>query len=262
MILPISSEELNNFSKEASKNKKILERELGLKKKQMEDLWKERKNLLPKYHSKFMDLNIEYDKEAKEESLLKQEKLKSKEIERMNFGKEVVKNHLPKKLNDKLKAEREQKIKELKGVNRLNNIKELGNKLKEKSKILVLSQPKNFNKNNIFVPELSIKDKLSKKLITKNIDYLQEQRIKSDKKKKDLDKMPLYTEGNNAVNNLGKIKLEKNLMNNKINDINKLTKIESRNNSENHEINKKISNYYINSIQDKLKKLNEIMLNT
>ena len=260
--LPISSEELNNFSKEVIKNKKLLDTELSLKKKQMEDLWKERKNLLPKYHSKFMDLNIEYDKEAKEESLLKQEKLKSKEIERMNFGKEVVKNHLPKKLNDKLKAEREQKIKELKGVNRLNNIKELGNKLKEKSKRLVLSQPKNFNKNNIFVPELSIKDKLSKKLITKNIDYLQEQRIKSDKKKKDLDKMPLYTEGNNAVNNLGKIKLEKNLMNNKINDINKLTKIESRNNSENHEINKKISNYYINSIQDKLKKLNEIMLNT
>ena len=112
--LPISSEELNNFSKEVIKNKKLLETELGLKKKQMEDLWKERKNLLPKYHSKFMDLNIEYDKEAKEESLLKQEKLKSKEIERMNFGKEVVKNHLPKKLNDKLKAEREQKIKELK----------------------------------------------------------------------------------------------------------------------------------------------------
>ena len=128
--LPISSEELNNFSKEVIKNKKLLETELGLKKKQMEDLWKERKNLLPKYHSKFMDLNIEYDKEAKEESLLKQEKLKSKEIERMNFGKEVVKNHFPKKLNDKLKAEREQKIKELKGVNRLNNIKELG-KLQE-----------------------------------------------------------------------------------------------------------------------------------
>ena len=260
--LPISSEELNNFSKEVSKNHKILETELGLKKKQMEDLWKERKNLLPKYHSKFMDLNIEYDKEAKEESLLKQEKLKSKELERMNFGKEVVKNHLPKKLNDKLKAEREQKIKELNGVNRLNNIKELGNKLKEKSKKLVLSQPKNFNKKNIFVPELSIKEKQSKKLITNNFDYLLEQRIKSDKKKKDLNKMSLLTEGNNPINNLEKIKLEKNLMNNKINDINKLKKIESRNNSENQEVNKKISNYYINSIQEKLNELNEIMLNT
>ena len=260
--LPISSEELNNFSKEVSKNHKILETELGLKKKQMEDLWKERKNLLPKYHSKFMDLNIEYDKEAKEESILRQEKLKSKELERMNFGKDVVKNHLPKKLNDKLKAEREQKIKELNGVNRLNNIKELGNKLKEKSKKLVLSQPKNFNKKNIFVPELSIKEKQSKKLITNNFDYLLEQRIKSDKKKKDLNKMSLLTEGNNPINNLEKIKFEQNLMNNKINDINKLKKIESRNNNGNQEVNKKISNYYINSIQEKLNELNEIMLNT
>ena len=61
--LPISSEELNEFSKEVTKNKKLLETELGLKKKQMEEIWKERKNLLPKHHSKFMDLNIEYDKE-------------------------------------------------------------------------------------------------------------------------------------------------------------------------------------------------------
>ena len=51
-------------------------------------------------------------------------------------------------------------------------------------------------------------------------------------------------------------------MNNKINDINKLKKIESRNNSGNQEVNKKISNYYINSIQEKLNELNEIMLNT
>ena len=121
--LPISSEELNNFSKEVTKNKKILETELDLKKKQMEEIWKERKNLIPKYHSKFMDLNIEYDKEAKEELLLKQEKLKNKELERINFGKEIVKNFLPKKLNDKLKIERQQRINELNEKNRLNKIK-------------------------------------------------------------------------------------------------------------------------------------------
>ena len=63
----------------------------------MEEIWKERKNLLPKNHSKFMDLNIEYDKEAKEELILKQERLKSKELERINFSKDVVKNYLPKK---------------------------------------------------------------------------------------------------------------------------------------------------------------------
>ena len=38
-----------------------------------------------------MDLNIEYDKEAKEELILKQERLKSKELERINFIRMLLK---------------------------------------------------------------------------------------------------------------------------------------------------------------------------
>ena len=269
--LPISSEELNNFSREVTKNRKILETELDLKKKQMEEVWKERKNLLPKYHSKFMDLNVEYDKEAKEELILKQEKLKNKELERINFGKEIVKNYLPKKINDKLKSEREQRIKELNGKNRLSNIKELGNKLKEKSKKVVLSQPKKFSKKNVFVAEPSIKEKQSKKLTGKTTDYLLEQRIKnnsmnyvdlmqsnSNKKIKEWNKM-LETEGSNVINNLEKIKLEANLMNNKANNINQLIKLEHGNDTKNDKLKKEATNYYINSIQAKLQVLNKIM---
>jgi len=269
--LPISSEELNNFSKEVSKNKKILETELDLKKKKMEEIWKERKNLIPKYHSKFMDLNIEYDKEAKEELLLKQEKLKKLELERINYGKEIVKNYLPKKLNEKLKIEREQRINELNGKNRLNNIKELGNKLKEKSKKIILSQPKKFLKKNVFVAEPSIKEQQTKKLSGKAIDYLLEQRIKNNKidnlqliqsksaiKMKEWNKM-LDDKGSNIVNNLEKIKLESTLMNNKANDINQLLKIESNDAPKQNELKKEATNYYINSIQAKLQVLNKIM---
>ena len=269
--LPISSEELNNFSKEVSKNKKILETELDLKKKKMEEIWKERKNLIPKYHSKFMDLNIEYDKEAKEELLLKQEKLKKLELERINYGKEIVKNYLPKKLNEKLKIEREQRINELNGKNRLNNIKELGNKLKEKSKKIILSQPKKFLKKNVFVAEPSIKEQQTKKLSRKAIDYLLEQRIKNNKidnlqliqsksaiKMKEWNKM-LDDKGSNIVNNLEKIKLEATLMNNKANDINQLLKIESNDAPKQNELKKEATNYYINSIQAKLQVLNKIM---
>jgi len=269
--LPISSEELNNFSKEVTKNKKILETELDLKKKKMEEIWKERKNLIPKYHSKFMDLNMEYDKEAKEELLLKQEKLKNKELERINFGKEIVKNYLPKKLNDKLKTEREQRINELNGKNRLNNIKELGNKLKEKSKKIILSQPKKFLKKNVFVAEPSIKEQQTKKLTGKAIDYLLEQRIKNNKmdnlqliqsksaiKMKEWNKM-LDDKGSNIVNNLEKIKLEATLMNNKANDINQLLKLEPNNAPKQNELKKEATNYYINSIQAKLQVLNKIM---
>ena len=237
----------------------------------MEEIWKERKNLIPKYHSKFMDLNIEYDKEAKEELLLKQEKLKKLELERINYGKEIVKNYLPKKLNVKLKIEREQRINELNGKNRLNNIKELGNKLKEKSKKIILSQPKKFLKKNVFVAEPSIKEQQTKKLSGKAIDYLLEQRIKNNKidnlqliqsksaiKMKEWNKM-LDDKGSNIVNNLEKIKLEATLMNNKANDINQLLKIESNDAPKQNELKKEATNYYINSIQAKLQVLNKIM---
>ena len=269
--LPISSEELNNFSKEVTKNKKLLETELDLKKQKMEEIWKERKNLIPKYHSKFMDLNMEYDKEAKEELILRKERLKNKELERINFGKEIIKNYLPKKLNDKLKTEREQRIKELNGRNRLNNIKELGNKLKEKSKKLILSQPKKFMKKNAFVVEPSIKEQQKKKLTGKPIDYLLEQRIKNNKindleliqsksaiKMKEWNKM-LDDKGGNIVNNLEKIKLEASLMNNKANDINQLLKLESNDSPKQNELKIEATNYYINSIQAKLQVLNKIM---
>jgi hypothetical protein len=170
--IPISSEELNTFSNEVKKNEKLLKSELAKKKKQMEELWKERKNLLPKYHSKFMDLNIELDNEAKDEIILKQEKIKNKRLETVNFGKDIAKNHQPKILNDKLKLEREQRIKELEGSNKFNSIKELGNKIRLKKSKIIQSQPKRFKTNNVFVPEETTKEKQAKKLTGKAVDYL------------------------------------------------------------------------------------------
>ena len=268
--LPISSEELNNFSKEVQKNEKILKSELSKKKKQMEDLWKERKSLLPKYHSKFMDINIDMDNEAKEELILKQEKLKNKEIERSNFGKEVLKNKQPKILNDKLKTEREQRIKELKGLNRLDNIKELDNKLKQKSVKLVQSQPKNFRKDKIFVLEESVKEKQAKKLTNKKpVDYL----LKCRKKKAQIDTEQLMEDnsakklkewqemledgGINTYKNVEKIKMQAAVMNDKANNINQRIKQET-NTSKKDELSQEASNLYINSIQAKLQILNKL----
>ena len=268
--LPISSEELNNFSKEVQKNEKILKSELSKKKKQMEDLWKERKSLLPKYHSKFMDINIDMDNEAKEELILKQEKLKNKEIERSNFGKEVLINKQPKILNDKLKTEREQRIKELKGLNRLDNIKELDNKLKQKSVKLVQSQPKNFRKDKIFVLEESVKEKQAKKLTNKKpVDYL----LKCRKKKAQMDTEQLMEDnsakklkewqemledgGINTYKNVEKIKMQAAVMNDKANNINQRIKQET-NTSKKDELSQEASNLYINSIQAKLQILNKL----
>jgi hypothetical protein len=267
---PISSEELNNFSNEVKKNEKILKIELDKKKKQMEELWKERKNLLPKYHSKFMDLNIVLDNEAKEELILKQEKLKNKELERANFGKEIIKNFQPKILNDKLKTEREQRIKELKGINRFDDIKELGNKLKQKSIKLVQSQPKNFMMKK-FVKEETVAEKQQKKLTGKPVDFLLEcrkQKSKMDnnrlaqsnsaKKVKEWKEM-LDCGGSNIVKNVEKIKMQAALMDNKANDINLRLKQES-NHVKKEELSQEASNLYINSIQAKLQILNKMLV--
>ena len=268
--LPISSEELSNFSKEVQKNEKILKSELSKKKKQMEDLWKERKSLLPKYHSKFMDYNIDIDNEAKEELLLKQEKLKNKELERSNFGKEVIKNYQPKILNDKLKTEREQRIKELNGMNRFDNIKELGNKLKQKSVKIVKSQPKNFKTDKKFVYEETVKEKQTKKLSSKKpVDYLLNCRLKkskmdteqlmednSAKKMKEWKEM-LDCGGSNAYNNVERIKMQAAVLNNKANNINQRIKQES-DTTKKDELSQEASNLYINSIQAKLQILNKL----
>jgi len=273
-FLPISSEELNNFSNEVKKNEKILKTELAKKKKQMEDLWKERKNLLPKYHSKFMDLNIELDKEAKEENILKKERLRNKELERANFGKEIIRNYQPKVLNDKLKLEREQRIKDLKGLNRYNNIKELGTKIKQKTSKIVQSQPKNFNKKNVFVIEETTAEKQAKKLTGKPVDYLLE--CRNEKSKMDsnvlmqsnsVKRMKRWKEmldsggKNNVYNDVENIKIQAAVMDDKANNINKLLKNGGNFGPKKEELSQEATNLYMNSIQAKIQILDKLTQN-
>ena len=268
---PISSEELNNFSNEVRKNEKILKTELDKKKKQMEELWKERKNLLPKFHSKFMNLNIDMDNEAKNEKKnLQEEKIKNKELG-IYFGKEIMKTYQPKIVNDKLKTEREQRINELKGVNRLGNIKELKNKMKQKTNRIVQSQPKQFNKNNIFVVEETVAEQQAKKLTGKPVDYLLE--LRKEKSKIDLDKLVqsnsakkmkkwkemLDKEGSNVYDNVEKIKIQAAIMDDKAKNIKEILKHGGNKSPERDELNHEASNLYVNSIEAKLQILNKIL---
>ena len=269
--IPISSEELNTFSNEVRKNEKLLELELAKKKKQMEDLWKERKSLLPKYHSKFMDLNIEQDNEVKDEIILKQEKIKNKRLEAVNFGKDIAKNHQPKILNDKLKLEREQRIKELEGSNRFNSIKELGSKIRLKKSKIILSQPKKFKTNKVFVPEETTKERQAKKLTGKAVDYL----LNCRNEKAKIDNMALMqsnsaekvkkwkeilnNEDNNLYHKVENIKIQAAVMENKAKSINKLIKNGGSVGTTKQELNQEASNLYINSIHAKLQILNKML---
>ena len=271
---PISSEELNKFSDEVKKNEKQLKAELELKKLQMNALWKERKNLLPKYHSRFMEQNMENEIMVKEERIQKLNKIKEERLERMNFGKVILKNFQPKVLNDKLKIEREQRIKQLKGINRYEDIKGLRNKLKEKSNKLIQSQPKNFNMKNKFIIPESVAQIQAKKLNNDNskVDYLLEKRKeRSLKSKEELHnsnsakkynkwKKMLDNGNDNVYSNVSQIRMEADLLQDKAQQKKELLRQEKGDNNvkKTEELSQEITNLYIDSIQAKLQILNKI----
>ena len=170
------------------------------------------------------------------------------------------------------KTELKQRIKDLNGLNKLNNIKELGNKLKQKSKDIVKSQPKNFDTSKVFKREETIAEKQSKKLTGKPVDFLllcrnKKANMEYDKKNENNSarKMKEWKEmldcgGKDIANNVERIKIQAAMMDDKANNLNVRIKQES-NNYKKDELSQEASNLYINSIQAKLQILNK-MINT
>ena len=161
---PLSSEELNNFSNKVKNEENKVKNNLKIKKKMLEDLWKERKDKLPKHKSKFLIFNLQSDKKEKEDLIFKKEKIKGNMFERLNFSSEVAKKFKPKLIDEKIKQERIKKIIELDGKNKQKEIRELNNKLKLKLIKIVNTQPKNFRKNNVFETSKSVFEQQTLKL--------------------------------------------------------------------------------------------------
>ena len=266
-LQPINSAELDKFSREVQKNEKMILKELGQKKFQMQKIWQERKSLLPEYRSKFMEQNMENEIKIKEELILKQERIKKEFQDRIKFGEEVMKNFKPQQ-NDKLKTQREEKIKQLKGINKLNDIKKLGLKLKNISNKLVLSQPKNFPIKKTGNEEENRKSTKILKPLDKVIDYLSEERIK---KNRDNNYHPTYksyvkenkwenmlNNNNNMYNNIEKIKMEAQILQNKADSKKKLLQNDAINVDNIDNVNNEISSLYIGSIKAKLQILKKM----
>ena len=175
---PITAEELNNFSNEVKKNRAKLKLDLEKKKIQMEELWRERKSLLPKYRNKSLEITTATEVENELNQLkAKEEKMKENYLEKINYSKEL--DNKPKIINQKLKDQREQIIKNLQGVDRQNEIKKLSNKLRLKAIKIVQTQPKNFKRDNILVIEETVAEQQNKKINAnnnkyKNLDFLLE----------------------------------------------------------------------------------------
>ena len=270
-LQPISSQELNKFSKEVQRNEKIFMEEQDMKKMQMRQLWQERKNLLPEYKSKFYEYNKQNEDKKKEELILRKEKTKQEVRERIKYGEDISKYFQP-QLNNKLKNKREQNIKKIEGIDKYNDIKELGNKLKKLSNKIALSQPKNFKLSNKFIIEKAEGKRKIKKLVPLDNykDYLTEERIKNEKKNmltpntKSYEKLNkwenMLNSDKNVYNNINQVKLEAELLQNKADAKKQLLKQEkgTGNGTKVDDLNNEISNLYIGSIQAKLQILKKI----
>ena len=270
-LQPISSQELNKFSKEVQRNEKIFMEEQDMKKMQMRQLWQERKNLLPEYKSKFYEYNKQNEDKKKEELILRKEKTKQEVRERIKYGEDISKYFQP-QLNNKLKNKREQNIKKIEGIDKYNDIKELGNKLKKLSNKIALSQPKNFKLSNKFIIEKADGKRKIKKLVPLDNykDYLTEERIKNEKKNmltpntKSYEKLNkwenMLNSDKNVYNNINQVKLEAELLQNKADAKKQLLKQEkgTGNGTRVDDLNNEISNLYIGSIQAKLQILKKI----
>ena len=268
-LQPINSAELNKFSREVQKNEKMILKELGQKKNQMKQIWQERKSLLPEYRSKFMMQNMENEIKMKEELILKQERVKKEVQDRIKFGEEVMRNFQP-QTNNKLKNQREENIKKLKGINKYKEIKKLGKKLKNISNKLILSQPKNFPIKKTVNEEENKRIIKILKPLDKPRDYLSEERLKKNQENNNIPIHKSYFKENkwedmlntnnnkNIFNNIEQIKMEAQLLQSKADSKKKLLKNDAVDVDNIDDVNNEISNLYIGSIKAKLKILKKI----
>lgn len=267
-LFPISSEELNRFSRNVRRNEKIIQEELGVKKIQMKQLWQIRKNLLPEFKSKFYDYNKE--KEDKERELKLKEEKQMNEMKKIQLSEKIIKKLQPSS-NYILQNEREEKIKKLLGIDKFNDIKQLDNKIRLNSQKISLIQPKNFDTSNKFSIDKASGRKKIKKLmpLERPIDYLND----NEKGIKRRDNSPennsysnvhkwekMLKDDNEIYNNIEKIKTEANLLGNKAEAKRQILeyKINSGKTDEIDELNNEISNLYIASMQAKFQILKKM----
>ena len=273
-LFPISSEELDRFSRNVKRNEKLIQEELGTKKIQMKQLWQIRKNLLPEYKSKFYIYNMDKEKSDKEKEMKLKEEKQMKEMKKIQFN-ENLKKKMIKKLqtinNYIYQNGKEKKIKKLLGIDKLNDIKELDNKIRLNSKKISLIQPKNFDTSKKFSIIKASGRKQIKKLVPleKPIDYLND----SEKGIKRMSNSPennsysnvykwkeMLKDDNEIYNNIEKIKTEANLLVNKADAKKQILeyKKNSGKTSDIDELNNEIANLYIASMQAKFQILKKI----
>ena len=276
LFKPISSQELNEFTKEVINNEKRTFAELEQKKIQLGELFKERKDLLPKYHSQFYKINIDNEKEFLNRENNRIEKINEQKQKRKLFDKEVKKLHFPKNIDERLKKQREEIISSLRGENRIEEIKNLKKNIQ---KLTQKYQPPPIKINNIDSNnnKFKIKNQSETERLSRNkdltnlnsIDYLsqfrKERELKNKKShklslsvgnKENWDKMINNKKNNrNIYNNIFDIRVKADQLQKEAEFKTKLYKLDP---VHNYNMKDEITDLYINSIQGKLQILKSI----
>ena len=279
----VSREEIIEFDKKQKELelKRIVEMEE--EKKKLKEQWKQTKEILPKFESSMMQKLKEEENQKKEMKELEENKKKSKIKEIKNYSQTVQKLFLP-KINENVKKEREERIKNL---NVKNNIKKIQRK-KNNGRILLVkpdpNKPKKYGwklklelenkdeQNNSLYnhknenPNLRSKSAHKKiKPLEKMPDYLTEMRLEKVKNEErnhntsqrkyrpyNWDKM---LKNGNLVENVEIIKQKAEILENqaKMNE-----KLLNSNNENDINLQQKVSNYLIDAIKAKLSILDNI----
>ena len=180
----VSLEEIFDFEKKQKELELKRLAEIEEEKKKLKDQWKQTKDILPKFESSAMQLIRQEEKKNKEKKELEEFKKKLKQQEIKNYGEVVNKLFLP-KINQSMKKEREDRIKNLDVKNNIQHI------TKKKNNGRILLKKPDPNKPSKYSWKLKLETEEQDK-VTPNKNINRKKRARSAQKREPLEKLPDY----------------------------------------------------------------------
>ena len=273
----VSLEEIFDFEKKQKELELKRLAEIEEEKKKLKEQWKQAKDILPKFESSVMQIVKEEEKKNKEKKEMEEFKKKLKQQEIKNYGEVVNKLFLP-KINQSMKKEREERIKNLDIKNNVQHI----TKKKNNGRILLkkpdpnkpskyswklkleLDEQEKINKNKNLNQSKRARSAQKREPLEKLPDYLTEMRNKNEKisnnsqtkfRTNDWDKMLKNNKGN-LMENVERVKKKADELENKAKMNEKL--LQNASGGIDISLQQKVSGYYLDSIKAKLSILENI----
>ena len=207
----VSLEEIFDFEKKQKELELKRMIEMEEEKKKIKEKWKKTKEILPKFESNMMQIIKEEEKKNKEKKEIEEAKKKLKQQEIKNYGENVNKLFLP-KINQSMKKEREQRIKNLDIKSNIQHI----TKKKNNGRILLKKPDPNKPSKYSWKLKLELDEpELEKSIKSKSPNQVQLKRSKSAQKHEPLEKLPDYLtemrlKNNQKIENSSQIKFRTN----------------------------------------------------